>query len=351
MRPLPRTVARGPSAIAAAFLLPFPHAHVPRRARRRRLAHADHAIVLLRRATLDLRALGQQVSFARGPARRPSIMSLTNPVATLLLVIRALRDGGIPSAVYGGLALAAYGEPRETKDADLAVVGVGAAQGEEALRRAGLDVLVPFDRTPFGGNFVSRLTLIGGVGVSGLNTADLVEPRSSRYARDALARAMEGSLGGAGPRGVPRGLRPVQGPVHARPRPGGRRDDRARARLGAGLGRRRASRRRCSPRRSPTTTCSTASTASGPRQRLRQDRAHQCHAREDHRRHRRQGRQQEEMRVAIHEAPHFAQHSLGERHLAVHRAPPLKHRCSASIISPALWKRLAGSFWSPLPTT
>jgi|HubBroStandDraft_2_1064218.scaffolds.fasta_scaffold253469_1 hypothetical protein len=124
------------------------------------------------------------------------MIDLTDPIATLLLVVRALRDGGIPSAVYGGLALAAYGEPRETKDADLAVVGVTAAQGEDALRKAGLDVLVPFDHVPFGGNFVSRFTLLGGAGVTGLNTADLVEPRSPRYARAALARAIDGSLRG-----------------------------------------------------------------------------------------------------------------------------------------------------------
>jgi hypothetical protein len=124
------------------------------------------------------------------------MIDLTDPIATLLLVVRALRDGGITSAVYGGLALAVFGEPRETKDADLAVVGVSAAQGEDALRKAGLDVVVPFDRSPFGGNFVSRFRLVGGTGVTGLNTADLVEPRSPRYARDALARAIDGALRG-----------------------------------------------------------------------------------------------------------------------------------------------------------
>ncbi len=111
------------------------------------------------------------------------MLDLTDPTATLLLVGRALRDRGIEAAVYGGLALAAYGEPRETKDADLAVVGVGAAQAEEALRDAGVDVLVAFDRVVFGGNFISRVTLVGGTNAIGFNTADFVEPRSSRYAR------------------------------------------------------------------------------------------------------------------------------------------------------------------------
>ena len=40
---------------------------------------------------------------------------------------------------------------------------------------------------------MSRLTLIGGVAGS-LNTADLVEPRSSRYAHEVLARSLNGSL-------------------------------------------------------------------------------------------------------------------------------------------------------------
>jgi len=124
------------------------------------------------------------------------MIDLTDPTATLLLVVRALRDRGIEAAVYGGLALAAYGEPRETKDADLAVVGVSAAQGEDALRKAGLDVLVTFDRVPFGGNLVTRLTVIGGAGLTGLNTADLVEPRSARYAQCALARAIDASVRG-----------------------------------------------------------------------------------------------------------------------------------------------------------
>jgi len=124
------------------------------------------------------------------------MFDLTDPTATVLLVARALRDRGLDSAVYGGLALAAYGEPRETKDADLAVVGVGAGQAADALREAGLDVIVAFDQVVFGGNVVSRVTLIGGEDAHGLNTADFVEPRSIRYARAALARAMDGSLRG-----------------------------------------------------------------------------------------------------------------------------------------------------------
>ncbi len=122
-------------------------------------------------------------------------IDLNDPVAVLLAVIQAFERAGIEAATYGGLALAAYGEPRETKDADLAVSAVTGAQGEAALREAGFDVILAFDRVRFGGQHVSRLTLVGGA-AGALNTADLVEPRSLRYARESLARSLTGSLRG-----------------------------------------------------------------------------------------------------------------------------------------------------------
>jgi Nucleotidyl transferase of unknown function (DUF2204) len=122
-----------------------------------------------------------------------SSIDLNDPIAVLLIVLQALESAGIEAAAYGGLALAVYGEPRETKDADFAVAGVSGAQAAPALQAAGLDVVLAFDHVPFGGQLVSRLTLIGGAAGS-LNTADLVEPRSQRYAREVLARSLTGSL-------------------------------------------------------------------------------------------------------------------------------------------------------------
>ncbi len=123
-------------------------------------------------------------------------VNLTDPIAALLAVVRALRQGGIDSAVYGGLALAAYGEPRETKDADLAVVGVGGPEGMRALKAAGMEVALAFDRVRFGGNLVTRITLLEDERHTGLNVADLVEPRSTRFAKLALARATTAELRG-----------------------------------------------------------------------------------------------------------------------------------------------------------
>jgi hypothetical protein len=125
---------------------------------------------------------------------RSTPLDLDDPTAVLLAAVEAFRAGQVDVAVYGGLALAAYGEPRETKDADLAVAGAGVAEGERALRAAGLDVLPAFDRVPFGGNLVSRVTLLAGASATGLNMVDLVEPRSSRYARAALERAIEATV-------------------------------------------------------------------------------------------------------------------------------------------------------------
>lgn len=120
-------------------------------------------------------------------------MDLNDPVAVLLSALRALERAGIQAATYGGLALAIYGEPRETKDADLAVVGVSGTEAEAALRAEGFDVLLAWERMIFGGQFVTRLTLFGGAAGS-LNTVDLIEARSSRFAADVLARSLTGSL-------------------------------------------------------------------------------------------------------------------------------------------------------------
>jgi hypothetical protein len=65
-------------------------------------------------------------------------LDLGDPVAVLLAAVEAFRAAGLDGAVYGGLALAAYGEPRETKDADLAVVGVSGAA--TVIRALGADI-------------------------------------------------------------------------------------------------------------------------------------------------------------------------------------------------------------------
>jgi hypothetical protein len=121
-------------------------------------------------------------------------VDLNDPTTVALLAAEAFRSAGLDYALYGGLLTAAYGEPRETRDADLAVVDVTAAQAQSALRPTGLETRVTFEDVMFGGLVVSRVTLIGGSPDVGLNTIDLVRPRSRRYAEAALGRAVTSSL-------------------------------------------------------------------------------------------------------------------------------------------------------------
>lgn len=119
-------------------------------------------------------------------------MDLADPVAVALAVADALREEGIPHALYGGLLLAAYGEARETKDADVAVVRADARAVAPILdRHLGLHTLPAFDRRPFGGLVVSRIALVEG---EELNTLDLVEPLDARYASAAVNRAIDSTL-------------------------------------------------------------------------------------------------------------------------------------------------------------
>lgn len=124
-------------------------------------------------------------------------MDLTDPIAVALAAADALGRAGLEAALYGGLVLAAYGEPRETRDADLAVAGTQAINALEAFRSAGLHPLLAFDGMTFGGLRISRLTLLAGNDDVGLNVVDLVEPRSARYSKTALERSIHGHLRGA----------------------------------------------------------------------------------------------------------------------------------------------------------
>lgn len=117
-------------------------------------------------------------------------MDLADPNAAALLASEAFERAGIEHALYGGLLLAAYGEPRETRDADFAVVESTAAEALEALRRIGLDASPVFEGAPFGGLVLDRIALVGGGGYTGLNTVDLVRPRNGRYGAEAVGRAV-----------------------------------------------------------------------------------------------------------------------------------------------------------------
>jgi hypothetical protein len=124
-------------------------------------------------------------------------LHLDDPTAVALAIFHAFSAQGIETALYGGLALAAYGEPRETRDADFAVAGLRGAAAAQALASLGVKPMLALDRVRFGGLYISRIALAEGGGRTGLNVLDLVEPRSARFAEAALERAVTGSLRGA----------------------------------------------------------------------------------------------------------------------------------------------------------
>lgn len=119
-------------------------------------------------------------------------MDLRDPIAVALGAAEALGGLGIPHALYGGLLLAAYGEARETRDADLAVIQADAREAAGRLEQHfGVRCLLAFEEQRFGGLLLSRLTLLE---EEALNSVDLVTPVDSAYAARALDRCLESSL-------------------------------------------------------------------------------------------------------------------------------------------------------------
>lgn len=121
-------------------------------------------------------------------------MQLSDPTEAALLCTEAFDRAGYRHAVCGGLALAAYGEPRETLDVDLAIADVTADQARAAVEAAGVRCVVAVQGVEFGGLSVDRVTLLGRDDTSGLNVLDLVRPRSARFAAAALSRTVEAPL-------------------------------------------------------------------------------------------------------------------------------------------------------------
>jgi len=120
-------------------------------------------------------------------------IDLNDPIALLLAASSAFEQASVAAAAYGGLTLGMYGEPRETRDADLAVASADVTVARDALAQLGVTVVVAFAGMKFGGCTLTRLSLLGG---GQLNTVDLVEPRSRRYGDAVLARSLIGTLRG-----------------------------------------------------------------------------------------------------------------------------------------------------------
>ena len=124
------------------------------------------------------------------------MVDLSDPTNAALIAAEAADKIGGAYALYGGLLLAAYGEPRETRDVDLAVASLRADPMRSALAEMGISAAPNFEGLVFGGLVVDRITLLGSDDDLGLNTVDLVRPRSSRLAHQSLERAAEAPLRG-----------------------------------------------------------------------------------------------------------------------------------------------------------
>lgn len=121
-------------------------------------------------------------------------VDLTDPTTAALVAVEAAERTGKGYALYGGLLLAAYGEPRETRDVDLAVTSLDASAIRPALEEMGVQTAANFEGMTFGGLVLDRVNMIGGENDLGLNTIDLVRPISDRYAAEALDRSIEAPL-------------------------------------------------------------------------------------------------------------------------------------------------------------
>jgi predicted nucleotidyltransferase len=123
-------------------------------------------------------------------------VDLSDPTDAALLCAEALDRAQLGFALYGGLVLAAYGEPRETRDVDVAVTELSAEAARRALEASGVRGIVAFDDVVFGGVLVGRVSLLGGDEHLGLNVLDLVRPRSRRYGAVVLERAVASDMRG-----------------------------------------------------------------------------------------------------------------------------------------------------------
>ena len=76
----------------------------------------------------------------------------------------------------------------------MAVVEAGAKEASAALEARGIETQPGFEAVVFGGLEVDQLTLLGGDRDVGLNTLDLVRPRSARYRSEAAGRSIRAPL-------------------------------------------------------------------------------------------------------------------------------------------------------------
>lgn len=125
-------------------------------------------------------------------------MNLEDPNELLLETSRILKHEQIPFALYGGLALAVYGVPRETVDVDHLVLDDSLDSVLAALKSRFPGAQTEFRNLRMGGLKITRVSVISPIGGAdhGLNVVDLVTPLDHAYAERALKRRVTGPLRG-----------------------------------------------------------------------------------------------------------------------------------------------------------
>lgn len=127
-------------------------------------------------------------------------MNIEDPNELVIETATLLNKGKIPYALYGGLALAVYGVPRETRDVDHFLTKEYLALAKESILKKFPSSQVSLENDSFGGLYLTRMTVFQSAkkksGEVSLNTIDLVSPMDDGYAQRALMRSVEGPLRG-----------------------------------------------------------------------------------------------------------------------------------------------------------
>lgn len=123
-------------------------------------------------------------------------MAIDDPSVLLIQTAQALRQAEIPVALYGGLANAAYGTPRETRDVDYVSQGLFIPKALECLEARYPDALRQFEREPFGGLYMTRITILdreetGGESRLAHNLVDFLEPMDPDYTERLMGRVIQ----------------------------------------------------------------------------------------------------------------------------------------------------------------
>lgn len=123
-------------------------------------------------------------------------MNIEDPLALMFETSKLFKENNIPCSLYGGMALAVYGNPRETRDVDFVSSTLTVPGAINILKERFPDSLDNFKEMTFGGVKISRVTLIADdINDNGFNCTDFITPADEDYAERVIERSVIGELG------------------------------------------------------------------------------------------------------------------------------------------------------------